>query len=139
MQDIVNNYQIGVAKAVGNVTATANGATIDLQYFQGPIAFAFYLSAVATADVNNFFTVKVQASDSSTFATGNVLVTDTPTRIIGNQIVVNSTAMAGTVQKMGVTLATKRYLRVQLILTGTADITGTMLYIMGGARNQPVA
>jgi hypothetical protein len=140
MHDLVNGLGLQIAKVRANLTGDNNSANVvDLAGYLGPVMFAIYLEAVATADVSNYFTVKVEESDDNTFASGVTVVTDTATRIIGTQLVVNATSMAVSVKKFGVTMGTKRYMRLVFDETGTADMTVSAIAILGGARNKPVA
>lgn len=138
-KDIVNMYSAQVAKVYAQLTADNNSANIvDLQGGQDVCAFVVFLHAVATADGSNYFTVKVEESDDSGFATGVTEVTADATRIIGTQPVVNAVALAGTLKKFGVTIGTKRYLRLVFDETGTADITVSAIALVGGQRHLPV-
>lgn len=139
-KDIVNQYSVQVAKVYAQLTADNNSANVvDLQGGQDVVAFVVFLHAVAAADGSNYFTVKVEESDDSGFATGVTEVTADATRLIGTQPVVNAVALAGTLKKFGVTIGTKRYMRLVFDETGTADITVSATAIVGGQRHLPVA
>jgi hypothetical protein len=118
------------------MTGDTNGLAVDTQGFQGAVMFIVSLSAVTTADVSNFVLCKVEEDDDSSF-TAPTEVTASSTRIIGTQALINSTGAQ--LKKFGVTIGTKRYMRIVFDETGTADITGSALAILGHAHNVPVA
>ena len=138
--DLVNSLKFSRAFASAQVTGDANSSlVIDTQGYQGMVAFVFLIAAVAAADGSNYCTIKVEESDSDSFATGNVMVTDTAERIVGTQVVINATSMANSTAKFGVTIGTKRYMRLVFDETGTFDGTFGAIAVLGGARNAPVA
>jgi len=139
-KDLVNALGLQLARARAQLTVDDNSPNvIDTQGYFGPVMFAVYLEAVTTANASNFFTVRVEESDVANFSSGVTEVTANVYRIIGNQLVVNATTLAGAVCKFGVTIGTRRYMRLVFDETGLADITVSAIAVLGGARNLPVA
>lgn len=136
MYDLVNNLNVQSAKAHAQMTADTNGLAVDTQGYNGTVMFIINLSAVATADTSNLFTIKVEESDDSSFGTATEVTADS-TRIVGTQPTITTTGAQ--IKKFGVTIGVKRYLRLVFDETGTADITGSALAILGHARNIPVS
>lgn len=135
MRDLVNNLKVTKAVATGTVTASGTGITIDTQGFQS-IMFAVLISAVTTADASNYITfgfAEGDASDNSDMTA----VTDTD-RIL-NSAVINNTNQDELTLKIGLSLGTKRYVRLIWTETGTASADFSGIAILGHPAHAPVA
>jgi hypothetical protein len=137
IMDLVHNIKVTRAFASAQVTGDTNGLIVDTQGFQQLTILAL-IAAVATADADNKIAFEAWESDDDDFSDGSE-VQITGDRLISSPIVINATSMANSAQKMGVALGTKRYVRLQLNETGTADATFGALFVLSGARHKPVA
>ena len=124
MNALANEITVQAAFSQAQVTGDTNSSQIVDLLGVYQVAFVFNVSALAAADASNYLTVKVQETDSATFAdAGDITtVTDTAARIVGTQLVLNATTQTGP-HVFGVTVGTKRYLRLVLDETGTFDGT----------------
>lgn len=132
MHELHNNLFPAVALNFGQKTATGNGNIIDLQGYDS-IEFMVVTGAVATASAGNQLDFTVYEGDDSGLSDA-ALVSDA-TRLIGSNMSVALTSQANTVQKQGVVVSTKRYMRLTMTETGTADATLGALAIRGHKRN----
>lgn len=134
--NVTNNvYELlGIAHA--QRTGTVNGAILDVAGY-ARVEFFINISAVGAADADNYFTFKVYESDASDM-TGQVEITSAY-RFLGTQLVLNATTMAATTKKFGVTVGTKRYIRLTPTETATADATFGAVALLSPAMRAPVA
>lgn len=139
MKEHLHNTKAVVALAQANVTATGNGITLDRQGFYS-VMFVFAFSAVSANDVSNYLSVLIQegdVSDGSDMAT----ISDT-SRIIYNSYTSPTSditgATVGGIFKIGCMTGVKRYVRIRLVETGTVDVTGNCIAILGHPTHAPV-
>lgn len=127
------NYNIKARKALSSaqITATATGDVIDTQGFES-ITFVVQTAAVTTADASNYFTAAIYEDDAVGMGTEALA-----TAIIGTAPVVDATADANTVQQFGYN-GRKRYVRLKMVETGTADAVVGAIAILGDPHNSPV-
>lgn len=129
MKDLYNHVGAVNSIAPATHTASATGAGIDLQGFEGAVVMV----AVGTwTDGSHTFEVQ-ESGDNSTFAA----VADADLQ--GSEPVVDGADDDATVYKIGY-LGTKRYVRVVATVSGTT--TGAVYgasVLKGYARKQPVS
>lgn len=139
MHDLASNLGVQRALASASLTSDTTGVIVDTLGFTS-IMFAFMTGAVTTADGSNYFTAEVWESDDGSGFTNPVEVTATASRIIGTQFVINDQdAQDNIAAKFGVTIGSKRYMRLTMNETGTAEAVVGAMAILGGARHAPVS
>jgi hypothetical protein len=130
--DSFNNNKLSPALAPAQLTASADGITIDTKGYQ---SLQFMVNATAgtgaTLNSSNFFTVQVWASDASNMSgevqlTGSEFILGTPTAF----------EAVGT-KELGV-ITDKRYVRIKLVETGTATALFYAVASLGSAQIKPV-
>lgn len=130
--DSYNNNKLVPALAPAQLTASADGITIDTQGYQ---SLQFMVNATAgtgaTLNSSNYFTVQVWASDASNMA-GEVQLTGAE-YILGAPTAFEA---VGT-KELGV-ITDKRYVRIKLVETGTATALFYAVASLGSALIKPV-
>lgn len=152
--DLVNNLKVARVQAVTTHTASANLTAVDTLGYQGTVGFILHVGAIAAGDATNYLAVTAEESDdNSTFTaiTDNLRLIVPSNRgvVSGDSHGIGSSGelirfndAAGQATKdyfVGVTIGTKRYIRLVLTETGTASVVTTILSVLGGKRNGPVA
>jgi hypothetical protein len=130
--DSYNNNKLVPALAPAQLTASADGITIDTQGYQ---SLQFMVNATAgtgaTLNSSNYFTVQVWASDASNMAG--------ETQLTGSEFILGTTGnfeAVGT-KEFGV-ITDKRYVRIKLVETGTATALFYAVAGLGASLIKPV-
>ena len=129
-----SNYRnIKPTKALNSaqITATATGDVIDTQGYES-VTIVVQTAAVSTADGSNYFTAALYEDDAVGMGTEALATT-----IIGTAPVINATTKANTVFAFGYN-GNKRYIRLKMVETGTADAVVGAVAILGDPHNAPV-
>lgn len=143
MFKLAGNVAANRAVDYAQLTADKTGdVVIDTQGYDD-FFVVVHAHAVTTADASNYFTVKVMEgaasdlSDAAAIADGSGTA---PTRYFGespSDRKIDATAQADTFVVFGVRVGTKRYMRVDLDETGTADATVSAVAILGKPKTAP--
>ncbi len=137
MKDLKSNLAVDVCIPPAQYTSTKNDGTIvDLKGYNGCVAMVV-TGVVSTADGSNYFTPTLVVGDDSNLSDGA-----TATELIGSFEVINSTTADDLSAWFVGYYGTKRYARVVLTETGTADaimgayiIKGFPIYHPAGTAN----
>jgi hypothetical protein len=128
MRDLRNNIDAVISLSPAARNATANGAGVDLQGFEGAVAlaqFGNWTDGVHTPSLQ-------ESDDNSTFA--NVAAAD----MLGSFAAVSSGAGANTVQRVGY-IGAKRYVRAVMTVSGaTTGALSAVTLARGVAARRPV-
>lgn len=125
--------KLGLASA--QITGDTNGVIIDTKGY-GEICYYLLVAAIATADGDNYFTPRIYESDASDMA-GAVEITGD--RLLGTVPVFNSTGKADNVYQLGARVGTKRYIRLTMDETSTADMTLGAVAVLGSPMDAPTS
>ena len=137
MTSLTNNAKAVRALDHAQITSTATGDTIDCAGYS-QVDFFLHTTAAGGADGSNYFTSKVYEGDASNMS-DEAEITDTK-RISGTKTVFNdATNQADAVNKFGVAVGVKRYMRLKLAETGTADLTVNAIALLTPPGASPVA
>lgn len=126
-KDLYHNIKPALAEFGTQITATADSEYIDTKGFES-IAIAVAYNA-ATASSGNSFLPTLQESDDTTAANfTDVAAAD----LLGSFSAIEATGDG--LQVVGY-IGSKRYLMINFVETGTADITYTLIPIGGNNRH----
>ena len=131
---ISQNLKVTLAKASGQVTGSGTGTIFDTQGFHS-VMFALLMAAVAAADEDNTLAFSVEEGDSALGYDFEAVAAD---RLL-NQYTLDSTGDASAAHKFGVTVGTKRYMRLKWTETGTVDATFGAIAVLGHPEVAPVS
>jgi len=123
--DLYNKIATEKAIEYQQVTGAVTGETIDTQGYQS-IMFSILLAAVATADGSNYLTITLYEGDASDMSDESAVAA----AYVQGSAVINNTALANTIKEIGYT-GYKRYLRLKIAETGTADASMSAIAIKG--------
>lgn len=130
--DSYNNNKLVPALAPAQLTASADGITIDTQGYQ---SLQFMVNATAgtgaTLNSSNYFAVQVWAGDASNMSD--------EVQLTGAESILGTTGnfeAIGT-KEFGV-ITEKRYVRIKLAETGTATALFYAVASLGASLNKPV-
>ena len=115
--DLYHNVKGEQALIPAQVTGSVTGATIDVAKYES-LKFTVNVGAVATADASNYLTVQMYEGDASDMSDETLVTTD----LFGDNPVINATTQANSTLEVGYK-GVKRYGRLKVVETGTADAT----------------
>lgn len=138
MFKLAGNVKSVVAIDYGQLTASkTDGDIVDTQGYDD-VYVQIHAHAVATADADNYFTATVNEGDESDLSDG-AAVSTSPTRYFGespSDRKIDATGQAQSVLVFGIR-PMKRYIRVILTETGTADVTVSAVVLLGNPKTAP--
>lgn len=135
MNQLMFNAEAVPALASAQITATTNGIVVDTLGYNN-VLFAILSAAFATGDDDNYFTASIQEGDETDLSDAAAVPA---ARVLGTAPVFNDTTLdASSVFQLGAKCGTKRYMRLVLTETGTADLTVGAVALLGGPRTAPV-
>ena len=137
-RDLHNNINVEIAHAYGQRTANyTSGPIIDRQEYES-VEFLIHIHAIGAADADNYMLFKLYAGDDSALSDGayptNFDATDPQADCdYLEQVKINATTETG-VWWMGYR-GDKRYLRLDIAETLTADITVSGVAVLAHSRH----
>lgn len=114
MRDLVNNIKaVAAIKQQSTVVASGNGEVVDTQGYQS-VTFLVQAGASVTANAANKLTFYMEEGD---LANGSDMAEITDTDRIMGTVALDADTDADTVQKLGLVLQNKRYVRLSYTAT----------------------
>jgi hypothetical protein len=136
MNTLAVNLAVEAAIDYAQLTATKVGDHIIDMAGHYQLVFLIHVHAIGTLTAAHYFTPVVYEGDNSALSDG-VAITNAA-RIVATDVLDDDTT-AEDVIKVEVTLGTKRYMRLHLVETDTADVTLSAVAVKGDARVLPTS
>jgi len=135
MRELYNNVKVAAAIVNATISASGNGAVIDLQGYQSCM-FAIVVGSHPGVGASDTLAFAIQEGDASN-GSDMVTVTDTD-RLLGS-LTLDASGDAATAYKVGFVPGVKRYARLTYTEAGLFSGDVAAVAILGHSNHAPVA
>jgi hypothetical protein len=136
MNTLADNIAVEAAIDYAQLTATKEGDHIIDMAGHSQLVFLIHVHAITTLTAAHYFTPTVYEGDDSALSDGAAITN--AHRIVKTDGLDDGTT-AEDVIRVEVTPGVKRYMRLHLVETGTADVTLSAVAVKGAARHLPTS